>query len=261
MPELVTSLQAAFAGSPGLAVGNVVGSNIANVLLILGVAAAITPIKAEKKAFHRDGAALAIASIAAVGIVLSGSIGHFAGAAFIVLLIGYVSYVYLSERKISRNDVSNDDNELLPSTALAVVQLLGGLALTIAGANLLVQGAIELARGWGVSETVIGLTVVAVGTSLPELTASAMAAFRGRGDIALGNVLGSNIYNILGILGVTALAKPLDVPAQIADFDIWVMVAAALALIAMVMTGWRVSRREGALLLLGYGAYLWATAT
>lgn len=174
-----------------------------------------------------------------------------------MMLVGYIAYAYVSER--AGTEAAAPD---MPSAAswIAPLQLLAGLALTVLGARLLVDGAIDLARGWGVSEALIGLTVVAVGTSLPELTASASASFRGRGDLALGNVLGSNIYNVLGILGVTALAKPLEVPAQIAGFDIWIMVAAASVLIAMAVTGWRISRREGAVLLIGYAAYIWTIA-
>ena len=270
-PELVTSIQAALAGSPGIAVGNVVGSNIANILLILGIAALLRPVATTAAAFRRDGTVLVLASLLGLWIVLAGSIGRGAGAAFVVLLLAYIVVTYLLER----NDASPSaqlhkaEAELIPvppsgSTPVALATLVGGLVLTVLGARLLVDGAVDLARDLGVSETVIGLTIVAVGTSMPELVTSVMAARRGQSDVAFGNIVGSNIYNILGILGVTALVTPLAVPPEIARFDIWVMLAATAALVAAAVTGWRINRTEGALLLAaycGYLGYLTATAT
>lgn len=265
-PELVTSLKAAFLGSPGIAVGNVVGSNTANILLILGLTALISPVATSRSVLLRDGGAVLIAALAALAIALTGELVRTAGGALVVLLAAYVIYCYLRERR------SEDDAAVLHKAevevaephpkglTLALLFAFGGIALTILGADLLVTGAIALARTAGISETLLGLTLVAVGTSLPELVTSAAAALRRHGDVAFGNVLGSNIYNVLGILGVTALVKPIAVPPQIARFDIWIMLGATLLLLAVSRTGWRIGRGEGLLLLTCYGAYLAALA-
>jgi cation:H+ antiporter len=266
-PELLTSLQAAFAGSPGIAVGNVVGSNIANILLILGVAAAITPIAVNPAAFRRDGAVLIAASLAGLAIVLTGTLGRGAGAVLLAGLVAYVTLTILFERRRHTAAAELYEAEAesveIPGTSplVATLQFVGGLAVTLLGARLLVSGAVGLATDLGVSDAVIGLTVVAIGTSMPELVTSVVAARRGHGDVAFGNILGSNIFNILGILGITALVKPLAVPDVIADFDIWVMLAATALLVATSVSGWRITRTEGAILLACYVAYLaWLVA-
>jgi len=263
-PELVTSLQAAFAGSPGIAVGNVVGSNTANILLILGITALIFPVTVAKATFKRDGLALTISAAMCLGAVLYGHLTPLLGALFVASLGGYVYYAFQQERQ------SNAAADLAagitveaprPSAGLIALDLLfviGGLALTIFGARFLVSSAIDIARDFNVSETVIGLTIVAVGTSLPEFVTSVMAAFRKHSDIAFGNIVGSNIYNIFGILGVTAIIKPIDVPAQIAVLDIWVMLAATALLLIAATSRWRIGRIEGGLMLAGYIGYsLW----
>ncbi|WP_116083983.1 calcium/sodium antiporter [Tropicimonas sp. IMCC34011] len=262
-PELFTSLQAAFAGAPGIAVGNVVGSNIANILLILGVAALIAPVVVSPSAFRRDGLSLGLATLAAVIVVLIGVLTRGAGLALLFGLAVYLFAAYRLEMRAGRPEAAPAD---APGVGLPVALLyaVGGIAMTVFGAGLLVGGATDLARMWGVPDTVIGLTLVAVGTSLPELVTSVIAALRGQGDLAFGNVVGSNIYNILGILGATALVKPIPVPAQIAQVDIWIMAGATLILVAVAVTGWRIRRWEGGLLLalyLGYVAWLAAGAT
>jgi len=258
-PELVASVNAAWIGAPGIAVGNVVGSNIANVLLILGVAALIFPVAVSKAAFRRDGAALIGASLVLTIIILTGALSRWAGVALLALLAAYTVYAYLSEARTAQEERGTDTaavaNPGVP-LAIAVLFALGGIAGVIIGASLLVDSAILIARSAGVSETVIGLTLVAVGTSLPELATSAMAALRRQGDLAFGNIVGSNIYNILGILGATGVIVPIAIPAEIAGFDVWVMLAAAVALAVFAITDWRISRREGAAFLLGYAVYL-----
>ncbi|WP_085852324.1 calcium/sodium antiporter [Palleronia marisminoris] len=259
-PELVTSLQAAFAGAPGLAVGNIVGSNIANILLILGVAAMLSPVAVSRDAFRRDGGALILATVATTVIVVTGVLGRVGGA---VLLGGLIAYIVVAYR-MDRKTPTPPQDELTIEMPLwrASLYAVGGIALTILGARFLVSSATEIATAAGVSDTLVGLTIVAVGTSLPELVTAVMAAIRKQGDIAFGNVLGSNIYNVLGILGVTALARPLEVPAEIANFDIWVMGAATLILAAVAITGWKVTRGEGAGLVALYAAYIgWLAAT
>jgi len=255
-PELVTSVQAALLGSPGVAVGNIVGSNICNILLILGVAALIRPVDAEPRGLRRDGPALAAATLIGLAAILWGDLGRVVGAGFVAALLGYLLWLYASERR--RADAANDPPPERKGLWSGLPLTLAGLALVVIGADWLVTAAIALAQVWQVSDSLIGLTIVAVGTSLPELTASVAAAARGRGDVALGNIVGSNIFNILGILGVTALVEPLAAPAEIIAFDVWVMVAATAALIWVAATGARVTRGEGALLLGGYGVYLGA---
>lgn len=261
-PELVTSIEAALIGSPGVAVGNVVGSNICNILLILGLAALIRPVTATPSAFSRDGTALALSAGLCLAAVLYGEIGRVVGGVFVAGLIGYIGVTYWAESR--RRSPASDmlDAEAASLTPIkggwigAALGVVAGLALTIVGAKLLVGGAIDLARAFGVSETIIGLSVVAIGTSLPELATSLVAATRGQSDVAFGNIVGSNIYNVLAILGLTALTEPLSVPLEIVRVDIWVMLAATAALIAAVFTGWRVSRLEGGVMLAGYAAYL-----
>ena len=252
MPELVTSLRAALAGSPDVAVGNVVGSNIVNILLILGLAAVVTPIVVDGAAFRRDGSSLVLATLLGVGVLLTGELGRIEGLA---LAVGLGAYLWVTLRTSKEGDA---DVFVTPSLGVGASLGLfaGGLAVVVLGADLLVRGAVGLATGLGVSETVIGLSIVAVGTSLPELVTSVIAARRGQGGIAFGNVLGSNVFNILGILGVTALVAPLPVPEQIVRVDLWVMLGATALMCWMSMTGRTVSRTEGGVLVAGYAAYL-----
>ena len=260
-PELVTSLQAASIGAPGIAIGNVIGSNIANILLILGITALISPFAISRAAFRRDGVALCIASTLCVAVVLFGYLFRVWGFVFVALMVSYIVYTYLQERHEQDASTARLSDEAAPPQAVpsrlwvAVILAVGGIALTILGAHLLVDGAISLAATVGLSETVIGLTIVAVGTSLPELVTSLTAALRRQSDIAFGNIVGSNIYNILGILGITALVTPIPVPREIAEVDIWVMSAATILFFIFSVTGWRLSRIEGGVFLFGYTVY------
>lgn len=261
-PELVASLIAAFRDAPGIAVGNVVGSNIANVMLILGIAALIAPMPVSRQAFHRDAVALAAISAVALAVVLLGNLTRPAGAAMVLLLLVYIYVSYATERAGLDGEAQRHADEAAmhtPARDGAVRFLLIALAALVGvviGARLLVDSAIVLAHQYGVPETVIGLTVVAVGTSLPELAVSAIAAFRGQGAVAVGNVVGSNIYNVLGILGLTALVHPLAVPPEIARLDIWVLLGSAAALLYFMIGGRTIGRAAGALLLAAYVGYV-----
>jgi len=265
-PELVTSVQAALQGAPGIAVGNVVGSNIANVLLILGVAALIRPIRTTPAAFKRDGSVVVLTALACTGVVLLGEAGRLVGVAFVLALALYVVLTYRHERRAPDAAAALHADEaatrVRPMRVWAAVGLtVTGLALVLVGANRLVAGAVALAGAAGMSEAVVGLTVVAVGTSLPELVTGVMAAIRGQADVAFGNVVGSNIVNVLGILGATALVRPLAVPPAIAAVDIWVMLAVTALLVVVTVTGSRISRREGAAMLAFYVGYVgWLVA-
>lgn len=260
-PELLVSLRAALEGSPDIAVGNVVGSNIANVLLILGAAALIKPIACQPAAVYRDGAAVLAVSLAMVGLGWTGMVGRWTGAAMFAALLGYMAYCYGSETRGGDPAARMHEEEAelkeghLPVWR-SVLYALGGLLALMAGAELLVDGASSIARALGVPEAVIGLTLVALGTSLPELATSIAAAFRGKSDVAVGNVLGSNLFNILGILGVTAAVTPIPVSPQIVQYDLWIMLASAAVLLPLLLTGRRLSRAEGGLFLIAYAAYI-----
>ncbi|MTI45177.1 cation:H+ antiporter [Roseibium hamelinense] len=269
MPELMTSILAALNDAPGIAVGNVVGSNIANILLILGISAVIAPLATDPAAMRRDGAVVTLAAIAVVALALLGEAGRISGSMLLAGLAVYLVVTYRMETGQTTPSAEFHRAEAEASTAQPFTEKLpflifltiAGLAMTLGGAHYLVAGATGLARQAGISEAVIGLTIVAVGTSLPELVTSVVAAFKRQSDIALGNVIGSNIYNILGILGATALIKPIAIPAEIMDRDIWVMLAATLALVFFAFTGWKITRREGAAMLFGYALYMGYLAT
>lgn len=262
-PELVTSLQAALSGSSGIAVGNVVGSNIGNVLLILGIAALIAPIAVDPKAFRRDGTVVVLATLLCLGAVLLGEVGRLIGAALVLALAAYLGFTLRTEKHTGGTPAaavyeSEAETVLGPETPLAVslILALAGLVITIIGARFLVSGAVTIAQAAGLSEAVIGLTIVAIGTSMPELVTSIIAVRKGEGSVALGNVLGSNIFNILGILGITVLVQPMQIPNEIIRLDIWVLCATTVLLVAFARSGWTISRREGGLFVLAYATYL-----
>ena len=283
MPELMTSVQASLVGSPGIAVGNVVGSNIANIFLILGVAITITPIAVNRVALVRGGGVVLVTALMFCGVAIFLTLDRVVGGIFLGGLIGYVIYCYRQEKAdieaaghTAAFEKHQAHEELpgarkpeaagaaaatglagaVPSLAIAV----GGLVMVLLGAKVLVEGAISLAVHVGVSDALIGLTLVAIGTSLPELATTVIAAIRRHGDVALGSVIGSNIYNILGIAGVTGLIAPTTIPAEIARFDVFVMLAASVALIVFARTGNRFGRGEGAIFLACYVAYIAAIA-
>lgn len=262
-PELMTSALAALNGAPGIAIGNVAGSNIANILLILGLTALIYPLRVDPAALLRDGPANALAALAFAGLALSGFIGREAGLALLVALTAYLVVTYRMEKgqtspaaELHRGEAELVMPEPRPGNLpLNLLFALGGLVMILSGAHFLVAGATTFARAAGISDAVIGVTIVAVGTSLPELVTSVIAALKRQTDIALGNILGSNLFNILGILGLTAVISPLTVPREIMQLDIWVLLGATAALLVFAMSGWRLSRREGALMLLAYVGY------
>lgn len=261
-PELVVSVDAALSAQPDIAIGNVVGSNIGNVFLILGICALITPLSVRPLALRRDAVVVVGASILFLALAGGSALGRTDGFVFLAGLLAYLGWAYWSEQfhAAPSGEVHKAEGEELgkvpESVAWTVAAVVAGLALLIAGSQVLLRGAVGIAEGLGVSEAVIGLTLVAVGTSLPELSISVIAALRRHADVAVGNVLGSNIFNILGILGVSALLQPLPVPARVLQFDQWVMLGAALLVTWFLYTGRRLSRLEGGVLLACYGIYL-----
>ncbi len=270
MPELVTSVQAGLSGSPGIAYGNIVGSNIANILLIAGVSALICPVIVARSALRRDAMAMLLVAVLFAVLAVLVPMGRIVGAALVTALVLYIAFVIRQERTGPGGGAIHDKSLALAGAdpglapphaarhiAIPLLIALGGLVIVVAGGSLLVNGAVALARGFGVSETVIGLTIVAVGTSMPELVTSVIAALKRQGDVAFGNVVGSNIYNILGIGGTTALIAPSQVPSEIAGFDAPLMVGVSVLLVIFAATGLRIARREGAVLVAGYAAYIW----
>lgn len=261
-PELMASLFAALEGAPGIAVGNVIGSNISNILLILGVSALIRRLPVSLQPYHRDSVMLLLSSLLLSAACVIGSVGRVTGLGLLAALVLYIAYTYQTERterdaSAAMHEAEADSRQRIHGSlwrGLLVTAV--SLAGVMAGAALLVDGAIGVAGVFGVSETVIGLTVVAVGTSMPELVVSALAAWRGQGAVAVGNIVGSNIYNSLFIIGATALVKPIDIPAEVVDADLWVMNASMAAVIGFMATGVAVSRPAGFLFVLAYAIYV-----
>lgn len=261
-PELVVSIDSALRGVDDIAVGNIVGSNISNILLILGLCALITPVTISSLGLRRDAVTMVLATLLFVGLALllpGQQLTVFVGLLFFFLLVAYLVWAYRTESgQKNTNSQRADENEITPpaKTWIIVLSCAGGLGLLIGGSNVLLHGALEIAEQLSLPPVLIGLTLVAVGTSLPELTISLIAALRGHGDVAVGNILGSNIFNILGVLGISVLVKPLSISSQIISFDQWAMLGAALALFIFLLSGRRVSRLEGLLLVAGYVTYV-----
>lgn len=258
-PELLVSVQAVLKDAPGIALGNVVGSNIANILLVLGIPAVISGLHAGDSDTRRSYMTMLAAT--ALFIVLS-FMGPITVWHALILLAGLVAMLldsYFAARRHNAALATEDDLEgvdpSMPGWKIAMFLVLGLIGLPL-GADLLVDGSVNIARVFGVSEAVIGLTLVAVGTSLPELATTVIAAWKRETDVALGNVIGSNIFNLLGIIGVAGLIGPMAVPEVLLSRDLWVMAASALLLIPMVFFGLKLGRFAGFGLLGAYLAYL-----
>ena len=263
-PELSVSIDAVLRGAPDIATGNVVGSNLSNILLVLGIAALIKPIKVIPQLIRGDGMMMVASAALLVGLAQIGTIGLIAGILMLATYVGYIGYCYWAEQV--RGDVSQDltlaDVEersgALQNFFFSIGMFLTGLATLIWGADMLVQGTVTLARDFGLSEAVIALSVVAIGTSLPELAVSVIAAFKGRSDVAVGNIIGSNISNVLLILGATSIVAPIDFAEQIARFDSWFMLVITVLLMPVLVSGKSISRREAVIFLSIYVLYIFA---
>ena len=259
-PELVVSVSAGLAGQSDIALGNVIGSNICNILLILGLCGCIAPLPVEKKLFRFDLPTMLVSALILSAFCFKGAvIGRWHGLVLFAGLVFYTLWNIITSRKENKSAEENPADDPGKSSLLwAIVLSAAGLGLLIGGAKLFLWGAVYMAGLLHLSEAVIGLTVVAVGTSLPELATSVVAAIKGERDIAVGNVVGSNIFNILGIIGIALLVAPLG-NYSINAVDLGVMLAASVGLMVFMRTGWKISRFEGALMLLaycGYTAYL-----
>ena len=257
-PELFISLQSAYAGQPGIAIGNVVGSNVANILLVLGLPALIAPLRCYEPGVQYSNYAMVAATAAFMLFMTDGALGRLDGLILFGGLLGFIAFQFFAARRgrIPAPAVDGEDRTGMMSPGAIGLALAIGLVGLPIGAQLTITGATGLAERFGVSDAVIGLTVVAIGTSLPELITTVMAAIRRTNEVAIGNVIGSNVFNILSIIGITAMAVPMAVPAQIVATDMWVM--AAVTLLLAVLTQFRVtlSKLAAGAMLVAYAGYL-----
>ena len=260
MPELLVTVTAGLEGVTDVGIGNVIGSNVANILLILGVAAVLKPIKSEPKTILRDTIAMILATAVFIVYALFGEVGFLQGTAMLGILI---IYLFLSYRLERQKGSSGDDVEMLDevgkrpcSLPVALILLAVGLGGLCLGSQFLIEGAVDLAKAAGVSDTVIGITLVAIGTSLPELATAIVAGLRGHSDVALGNVLGSNIMNILLIVGILAIITPFHMAPAVIRVDMWIMAAVSVLLLPVLVIGKGINRAEGVFFLLLYAGFI-----
>lgn len=265
LPELVVSLLAASRGSPGIAIGNVIGSNLFNIVGILAITAMVVRLPVRGSVVKIEWPFMFAASWIGVMFMRDGVVDRLEGGTFLAALLLFTTYaVWLARQEMQAAEAAQFSAETearsLPPRAremgVAVALLAAGIVLLILGGNWLVDGAVVVARNLGMTERVIGLTIVAAGTSSPELAASLIAARRGQTDVAVGNLIGSNIFNVLGILGVTALVTPIAVPPEAIRVDAWWMLGTSFALFPLMRRRLELGRSEGAILLLSYGIYL-----
>jgi len=256
-PELAVSVLSAWQGQAGIALGNVVGSNICNILLILGLSAAVAPLVVARQVIRLEVPIMIGTSVLLILLALDGSINRWEGGLLFAGVIGYTVWSVRRSRREHRSQSGETVDLDIPATSRVrqLLEICGGLLLLGLGSKWLVDGAVEIARLLGVSDLVIGLTIIAIGTSLPELATSVLASYRGQRDIAVGNVVGSNIFNILSVLGMTSLVAPagLPVPPAALTFDLPVMLVVAIACLPIFLAGHRINRWEG---LLFFGYYL-----
>ena len=259
IPELTVSFNAARSGNPDIAVGNVVGSNIANILLVLGAMAVFRSFTIDAGTLNRDGRLMLGVSVLMVLMALNGVITQWMGFGLLAILAGFTFLLYRRARQeadVDETAASVDENLLEGSLFLALLILIAGLAGVLWGSDLMVKGAVGVAQQAGISQAVIALSIVAIGTSLPELFISLFASLRGHASLAIGNIIGSNISNILLILGVVASTGPLNVSAEIANRDVWVMLGVAILGLVLMRSARRMSRIEGLFSLVLYALYV-----
>lgn len=266
VPELAVSAVAAIQGKVDITVGNVVGSNIFNIAFILGLTALIRPMVIHGNTIRLEYPVLAVVTLLCLAICDHGAIHRMDAVLFLVIYVLFIAYmVSLVRQQLSAGETKQLEAEVKslgakpsrpPSLLLSVVLVVAGILLLTGGAHSTVTGAVEVGRFFGLSERVIGLTIVAAGTSLPEVVTSLVSSIRGRDDVAIGNVIGSNLFNILGILGINGLIAPLPVSAGIANGDNWWMLGVTALLFPLMFTGMKINRREGLGLLSVYVIYI-----
>lgn len=252
-PELVISIEAALAGSPDIALGNVVGSNVANVLLIVGVPACLVVLSVTNPELRRSFTLMLIATALFVGLSMTGEIGRIGGLVMLATLAAMIVYSYRKAGNVE--ETLQDADNGMPGWKIGALLLVGVVGLPI-GAHFLIEGAKEIARSFGLSEAAIGLTIVALGTSLPELAASTAAALRGRGDVALANVLGSNMLNLLAVIGTTAVIAPLSISRSFQTVDIPIMAVTSLLLAPFLIWKMKLGRAAGLAFLAFYAVFI-----
>ena len=260
-PELVVSVDAAIQRRPDIAIGNVVGSNIGNVLLILGVCSLIRPLNVKPTALRRDALTGLVASMLFIALVGGRALGRGDSMVLLAAFLAYLAWAYRDERlhhppaALLHEKAARELSIVPQRLSWTVASIVAGLVFLVVGSRLLLNGAVGVAQGFGLSEALIGLIFVSVGTSLPEFSISVIATLRKHSDVAVGNVLGSNVFNLLAILGVSALFQPLPVHERILSFDQWILLGTSLVLLVFLFTGKRLSRWEGGTLLAGYVGY------
>lgn len=256
-PELSVSVSSALQGFADVALGNVVGSNIVNIGVILGISAAITPIAVSKSTIRKEIPIMIGAALLLAAIIFDGKIDFLDGIILIAGIVGFVIFSYKSSKKESDMETIKSQTEITQKRFLTKSLMLVaiGLGLLTVGAFLTVDNSVVIAKSLGISELVIGLTLVAIGTSLPELITSVVAARKGHSDLSIGNIVGSNIFNIFAILGIASVIAGIQVNEKII-LDIIVMIAFSVILIPIMRSGFKISRKEGLLLLAGYFAYI-----
>lgn len=258
-PEMVVSVGSALSGHPDIALGNVIGSNISNVLLVMGLAALIFPMRASKEILHKEGTLLICITMLLVLFCLTGSLTRVHGGTFLMIFVGYTAMLIITTSRDApptEEELEQDRNPQGISMAKSLGCLAAGIIALVIGSNILIEGSVSMAQAFGISEAVIGVTIVAVGSSAPELVTSLVASFRRQHDIGIGNIVGSNLVNIMGILGVTASTAPFKVDEKFIEFDIWVLLMTTIFFLVAIGTGERISRFEGLLFFIWYIAYI-----
>ena len=253
LAELTVSVEAVLIGSPDIALGNIIGSNIANILLVTAIAALITPIMLKNLKINRDIFVMIVASLLLLFFKFIDWLNFYSGVIFLLILFSYISYSYFQDQK--GNGENEEDLENL-SLIKAIIYSVIGLATLILGGWLLVNSSIKIAQSYGISEAVIGLTIVAVGTAIPELTTTIIASIKKHNDLVIGNILGSNIFNILGILGVTLLIENIPVTDEMMKKGIWEMIAATLFFIIILKFAKSISKVIASFMLTSYAIYI-----
>lgn len=259
-PEMFVSIKASLAGQGDIAVGNVIGSNIFNIAVILGFAAIICPIRVQLQLVRIDAPIMIGVTLLTLLFLKNGIFGRWEGLIFVLAMVAYTVLNVILSRRETSTQVKEEYEEAINKADIPLwkelIYILGGLLVLVIGSRFLVDGSVQIARILGISEAIIGLTIVAMGTSMPELATSVVAAMKKEPDIAIGNVIGSNIFNLLGSLGVAGLVCPLTFPG-IQTIDLITMTIYAIVLLPLITTGFIIRRSEGFLLLAGYGVYLY----
>ena len=257
-PELLVSLKAALTGHPDISIGNVVGSNIANLALVLGMTALIWPIAVDRNSIRFDWPMMISASVVVFLFMLDGELVNYEGAILFIMLVSYTVFLLWKSRKESKPKEDDEDHGVSGNITRDILFIAVGCVALALGADWLVDGAVEVARGFGVSDLVISVTIVAFGTSAPELITSLLAAFRQHSDISVGNLIGSNVFNICAILGITSIVTPIPINEDVLNFDFYWVLGISFIIFPMMLNNRKVSRIEGIALFLLYLAYITA---